>query len=129
MEENSDEDIWEAPEEQPKALEEPFTGPEAPMEENSDGDILKVEFDPVEDPYDPLDAEMFPPEMFEETWDQGSEESDAGASEEDIFEAQGFEGSDAGASEESYASVQEEEGADSDIELLEEPPLGAQFRY
>ena len=167
MEENSDEDIWEEPEEQSEALEEPFTGPEAPMEENlrnspcpclwnlrssleenlrnlrnsqgqapTDEDMW-VEFDMEDVPitsctYDPLDAEMFPPETFgppETFLFKGSEESDAGASEEDTFEAQGFEGSDAGASEESFTSVQEEEGADSDIELFEEPPLGTQFRY
>ena len=45
------------------------------------------------------------------------------------FSRDTFEGSDAGASEESFASMQEEEGTDSDFELLEEPPLGAQFRY
>ena len=74
---------------------------------------MEVDFD-LKDPHDPVDDEMFP---------------------RDIFEAQGFEGSDAGASEESFFSeesftyMQEEEGADSDIELLEEPPLGAKFRY
>ena len=101
------------------------------MEENSDEDMVEIDLEDVwANPLlSQLDAELFPPEIFEEKWDQGFEKSDAGASEEDTFEAQGFEGSDAGASEESYASVQEEEGADSDIELLEEPPLGAQFRY
>ena len=101
-----DEDIWEEPEEQ--------------SAEDAD---MWVEFDLEDLPttsctYDPLDAEMFPPQAFfpPETF-----LFDAGASEEDTFEAQGFEGSDAGA--------QEEEGADSDIELLEAPPLGAQFRY
>ena len=84
MEESSDEDMWEKPEESP------------------DEDMLEVDFDPVKDPYDPLDDEIFGECRGE--WEQD------------------LEGSDDGASEESFASVQEEEGADSDIELFEEPP-------
>ena len=38
MEENSEDDMWEEPEEQSEAPEEPFTEPETPMEENADED-------------------------------------------------------------------------------------------
>ena len=109
--------------------EEPFAG-QTPMEEDSDHenmwdepmqcpdvDMLERE-EPAESPmevefdmedcqtFDQLDDEMFPRKTFER---------DAA--------------SDGDASEESFASVRAEEGADSDIELFEEPPPGAQFRY
>jgi len=112
---------------QSEAPEEPFTGPETPIEETSDEDmweepeessgkdVLEVDFY-MEDIYDPLDDELFGGCRRE--WEQRGREWE-----------QDFEGSDANASEESFASRQEEEGADSDFELLEEPPLGAQFRY
>ena len=68
---------------------------------------MEVEFD-LEDcqTFDQLDDEMFPRKIFER---------DAA--------------SDGDASEVSFASVRAEEGAESDIELFEEPPPGAQFRY
>ena len=100
MEEDSDESMWERDE---------------PME-RPDVDMLEREQEPAESPidvdfdledcetFDQLDDEMFPRKTFE--MDAASD-----------------------ASEESFASVRAEEGADSDIELFEEPPPGAQFRY
>ena len=101
MEEDSDESMWERDEPMERADVDMLEREEPPESP------MEVEFD-MEDcqTFDQLDDEMFPRKIFER---------DAA--------------SDGDASEASFASVRAEEGADSDIELFEEPPPGAQFRY